>query len=163
MSDEMTSPHSATLTCADGVTPESLSAWRDGLLSADQSAWLAAHTAGCQACAARLRDYDQIGAALRGQVIPRPNADPWPAMRLRLARERRGRLRLPSASRWGGVSALIAAALLVALFAGLLAHQASRRPTPASTATVTRATATPQRRPPPGRRFPATRASMAWR
>ncbi|HET9111294.1 MAG TPA: hypothetical protein VFN78_10755 [Ktedonobacterales bacterium] len=143
MGDEMTPRDSATLACAAGVTPERLSAWRDDLLPSDQAEWLTTHVPGCPACAARLRDYDQIGAALRGQVIPRPEADPWPAMRLRLARERRRGPRLPSTPRWGGVSALIAAALLVALFAGLLAQQASRRPAPGSTATATKATATP--------------------
>ncbi|HZC05189.1 MAG TPA: hypothetical protein VE338_06080 [Ktedonobacterales bacterium] len=148
MSDEMTprdfqkGASGATLTCAAGVTPERLSAWRDGLLPADQAGWMASHATTCPACAARLRDYEQIGAALRGQIIPRSEVDPWPAMRLRLTRQRRRGLRLPTAPRWGGLGALIAAGLLIALFAGLLAQQASRRPTPASTATVARATTT---------------------
>jgi hypothetical protein len=55
----------------------------------------------------------------------------------RIQRERRGR-RVPTLSRWGGLGALAAAALLVALFAGLLAHQAARRPTPGATSTVAR-------------------------
>ena len=130
----------ATLTCAAGVTPERLSAWRDGLLPPDQAAWLAAHSAGCAACSERLRDYDQIGAALRGQVIPISGADPWPAMRQRLARERRG-FRLPGGPARGGLGALVAAALLVALFAGLLAHQATQRPVASLTPTTTTAPA----------------------
>jgi len=127
----------AALACTDGVTPETLSAWRDGLLPADQTQWLAVHAPACPACSARLRDYEQIGAALRGQIIPQSAADPWPAMRQRIEREgRERRERRLSLPRWGGLGALVAAALLVALFAGLLAQQAARRPAPGSTATV---------------------------
>lgn len=140
MSDDRTPREptpSATLACEAGVTPETLSAWRDGLLPADRAQWLAAHAPTCPACSARLRDYEQIGAALRGQIIPQSATDAWPALRLRIereGRERRGRrLSLP---RWGGLGALVAAALLVALFAGLLAQQAARRPAPGATATV---------------------------
>jgi hypothetical protein len=143
MSDDRTPGkpgQSATLACAAGVTPDTLSAWRDGLLPDAQAAWMAMHTPTCPACGARLRDYEQIGAALRGQFIPHSSADPWPAMLRRIERERRGRRRTPTLPRWGGLGALVAAALLVALFAGLLAHQAARRPTPTSTATVERVT-----------------------
>jgi hypothetical protein len=143
MSDDHTPRETApgaTLTCDAGVTPASLSAWRDGLLPADQTQWLAAHAPACPACSARLRDYEQIGVALRGQVIPQSAADPWPAMRRRIEREGRERRerrgRRQSLPRWGGLGALVAAALLVALFAGLLAQQAARRPAPGSTATV---------------------------
>ncbi|MGH2502724.1 MAG: hypothetical protein ACRDID_09445, partial [Ktedonobacterales bacterium] len=145
MSDDRTpreSAQSATLACAAGVTPDTLSAWRDGLLPEAQASWLAAHTPTCPACGARLRDDEQIGAALRGQLIPRSAADPWPAMLRRIERERRGRWRAPTLPRWGGLGALVAAVLLVALFAGLLAHQAARRPTPTSTATVEQTTPT---------------------
>ncbi|HEY7848805.1 MAG TPA: zf-HC2 domain-containing protein, partial [Ktedonobacterales bacterium] len=127
MSDELTPgapPTGATLTCAVGVTPERLSAWRDGLLPADQAEWLATHVAGCPACGARLRDYEQIDAALREQTIPRAAANPWSAMRQRLTTyERRKRRGLPRRAAWGGLGALVAAALLVALFAGLLGRQ----------------------------------------
>jgi hypothetical protein len=137
----------ATLTCAAGITPVRLSAWRDGLLPTHSAEWLATHVASCPACSARLRDYDQIGVALRRQAIPRPAGDPWPAMQRFIARtsERQGRrrLRLPRGSAWGGLGALVAAALLIALFAGLLAHQASLRPTAGATPTLTQATATP--------------------
>ena len=132
----------ATLACHAGVTPEHLSAWRDGLLSPEQAHWLTSHAQGCPACQARLRDYDQIGSALRGQVIPTSAADPWPAMRQRVAGERAGVRRRPfGAPAWGRLGAVVAAALLVALFAGLLARQASQRPTPGVTPTV-RATVT---------------------
>lgn len=143
MSDELTPREpatGATLACAAGIAPERLSAWRDGLLPADEAEWLTVHTTGCSACGARLRDYDQIGAALRGQRIPQPVSDPWAAMQHRLAGERRGR-RLPAPPAWRSLGALVAAALLVALFAGLLAHQATLRPT--ADGTPTQATATP--------------------
>lgn len=133
----------ATLACVAGVTPERLSTWRDGLLSADQAEWLANHTAGCAACRERLRDYDQIGAALRGQIIPVSSVDPWPAMRQLITRERRRLpLRLPNPPTWGRLSAVMAATLLVALFAGLLARQARLRPVTATTPTTANATAT---------------------
>jgi anti-sigma factor RsiW len=109
MSDDRTPrepAQNATLACAAGVTPDTLSAWRDGLLPDAQAAWLAAHTPTCPACGARLRDYEQIGAALRGQIIPRSATDPWPAMLRRIQRERRGRrahaVALGRAGRAGG-------------------------------------------------------------
>ncbi len=132
---------SATLSCAAGVSPETLSAWRDGLLSADEAVRLASHTLTCPACGARLREYDAIGAALREQIIPRSAADPWPAMRRRIEDEDRGRRgRLAALPRWGGLGALVAAALLVALFAGLLAQQATRRPALGATPTIAQTT-----------------------
>lgn len=139
MSDEMTPGGSsgATLACPAGVAPEHLSAWRDGLQPPEQAQWLATHTTGCAACQARLRDYDQIGSALRSQMIPTSRADPWPAMRRLIAGEQpEARLRQSSAPAWSRLGAVVAAALLVALFAGLLARQASQRPTPGVTPTA---------------------------
>lgn len=147
MSDELSPRDTAanvTLTCSARVTPERLSTWRDGLLPTAEAEWLATHTAGCAACRERLRDYDQIGSALRGQLIPRSSADPWLAMRQRIAGERRGVWRLPRAEMpaWGRLGAVMAATLLVALFAGLLARQAGLRPRPATTPTTALSTAT---------------------
>lgn len=148
MSDERTP---ATLVCAAGVEPERLSEWRDGLLPADQAAWLSSHVAGCRACAERLRDYERIGFALREQVIPRPSSDLWPETQRSIALGGRRSLRLGGAPSWGTWGAAAAAVVLVALFAGLLIHQLPHRrgapatsnptatlaPTEAATATAT--------------------------
>lgn len=139
MSDEMRG--GATLVCAANVPPEELSAWRDGLQAPAQAQWLARHVPGCQSCQSRMRDYERIGAALQQQMIPVPSADPWPAMRRRIAAPRRGLalpggLSLSSRALWGRVGAGVAALLLVALFAALLARQASLRPSPTTTPTA---------------------------
>ncbi len=145
MSDEMRRG-GATLVCAANVPPEELSAWRDGLQLPAQAQWLARHVPGCQACQSRMRDYERIGAALQQQMIPVPSADPWPAMRRRIAAPRQrlalpGGLSLSNRALWGRVGAGVAALLLVALFAALLARQASLRPSPTTTPTAA-ATAT---------------------
>ncbi|HEX8995375.1 MAG TPA: zf-HC2 domain-containing protein [Ktedonobacterales bacterium] len=138
---------SATLACASGVTPDRLSALRDGLLPTQQAQELRSHIAGCAACQERMRDYESIGAALRGQIIPVSNTDPWPAMRQAIQRDRQQRrilsLRLPPAPSWGRVSAVIAATLLVALFAGLLARQARLRSDGTTTTSATATSAAP--------------------
>lgn len=135
MSDEMRPGQAATRLCAERVSPEQLSAWRDGLVAPERSAWLATHTARCAACSERLRDYNRIGAALREQVIPHPTADLWPETRRRLM-ERGARRSWTPTPTWGKLGAVIAATLLVALFAGLLARQASLRPGVALTPTT---------------------------
>lgn len=122
-------PRSTTLACPDNVPPELLSAWRDGLLPANQAARMERHTPWCAACAERLRDYDAASSALNTQLIPRPGADLWPGVRAAIEREiyrdaaqgraRRGP-RLPRGLALGGIGAAVAALLLVALFAGLL-------------------------------------------
>lgn len=135
MSDERTP---ATLVCAARVEPEQLSAWRDGLLSEDQAAWLTSHVAGCPACSERLRDYERIGSALRGQMIPQPNGDLWPATQRLIASGGRRRRWWPvGAPSWGTWGAVAAAALLVALFAGLLMRQLPHRHGAPATATPT--------------------------
>ena len=146
-----------TLVCQQGVPPEILSGWRDGLLPPDQAAWLERHAPTCPACGERLRDYDNAASALSGQVIPRPGADLWPSVRAAIERETRGAgnaarrgPRLPRGMALGGVGAGLVALLLVALFAGLLFSRQSGRPTatatPIATLAVTAtiaATATP--------------------
>lgn len=134
----------AILVCQQGVPPELLSGWRDGLLPPDQAAWLERHTPTCPACGERLRDYDAAASALSGQVIPRPSADLWPGVRAAIERETRGMEdgarrapRLPHGLALGGIGAGVVALLLVALFAGLLRSRQTGRPTAAATPTAT--------------------------
>jgi hypothetical protein len=129
-----------TLACPDGVPPEILSAWRDGLLPPDQAAWLARHTPTCLACHERLGDYDAAASALNNQAIPRPGSDLWPAVRDSITRESRGaaqRAHLPRGLALGGIGAGVAALLLVALFAVLLISHLPGRATAGSTPTAT--------------------------
>lgn len=126
-----------TLSCSDDVSPQTLSAWRDGLLPPDQAAWLARHAGACPACRARLADYDAASSALANQPIPYSRADLWPEVRAAIARES-PRLRLPRGVAWGGVGAGVAVLLLVSLFAGLLYSHLSGR----GTTTIAHPTAT---------------------
>lgn len=58
--------------CALGLTPDDLSAWRDGAVDAAATARLTAHIPTCAACRSRLAEYDAIAEALRAIRTPEP-------------------------------------------------------------------------------------------
>lgn len=140
-----------TMPCALGITEETLSALRDGLLDTAEARQLGHHARTCGACQERLRAFDAVGAAVAAQGVPDLQASVWRGLQGRIAQngERRTMRRGPL---YGGLAA-IAAVVLVALFAAVLlnAHGVgpiSGTPTASqsanTTATVTRtATRTP--------------------
>lgn len=134
--------------CALGLSHETLSALRDGLLPAEEREWLRAHSATCAACQGRLADFDLIAAQLRGQSVPVPDEGLWHGVQAAIVSPRRPALRLsnklalplPSKQLWGALGAAAAVLLIVASFARILGSQAARpTTTPAVTTTATAA------------------------
>jgi len=131
--------------CALQITIGTLSAWRDGLVYAEDARRLEQHIRTCHACQARLQSFDQVRLTLRSQRTPNLQAHVWREVRTRIARER-GRSGL--GSRRGpviGGAAAMAAVLVVALFSVVLLSQRGSGTGPmGSTPTVGR---TPTRAP----------------
>lgn len=124
-----------TLTCAEGVTPERLSALRDAALTPAEAERLRAHIATCAACRARLAGYDALAAALRQQRELEPGERIVNGVRARLA-TRRLRLRRPRGI-WAGIATLAPVAAIILLFVYVFSGLAGRaRPATASTPTV---------------------------
>src|SRR5579859_2308042 len=111
-------------TCPLGITDETLSALRDDALPADEAARVRRHAEDCSACMERIAAHARVGAALRAQRLPGPDAALWhdvrgailsrgPAQR---ALRRWWALGQPN---WSGAGP-VAAALIVVLLFGLL-------------------------------------------
>lgn len=136
----------STLACPLGVTEQTLSALRDGLLERVERANLEHHVAGCAACQQRLADFDRVGWTMRSQREPDLRDRVWRGLQRRMegANDAHGG---PSS---GGPSPLrpavaaiaaVAAVLVVALFVVALAGHI--RPGPGSGTTGVLSTATP--------------------
>lgn len=69
---------------ACNVTYEELSAWKAGDLPASKAQRIAAHTAACAACRAKLDMLNEVDLILRSQPAPVPSADALLAARHRL-------------------------------------------------------------------------------
>lgn len=132
--------------CPDGVTSETLSAWRDGGIGVDEAARLEAHMAGCAACQAREGAFANVGALVSGQRIPRADGVDMAAVRAgRSSHRSRGAPGGPRAPQrltravWGGIGAAVAAALLIAAFTQVFArlNHPTTTVTPRATATAT--------------------------
>ncbi|HEU5343437.1 MAG TPA: zf-HC2 domain-containing protein [Ktedonobacterales bacterium] len=133
-----------TLTCAENIAPEQLSALRDDGLPAVEAQRLRAHVVGCPACQARLADYDALATALRQQRELEPGERIVEGVRARLAdapgpsrRRWHGRLRRPSRRLWAGLATLAPVAAIILLFVyvfgGLAGHN---RPATGKTPTI---------------------------
>jgi sugar lactone lactonase YvrE len=99
--------------CAQSISTETLSAWRDDGLPAAEALALAAHTPTCTACQAHLADYDAVARALVRQRELDPADRVLAGVRTGAARQQRRRGR---AQVWGGLGALGSVAALVLLF-----------------------------------------------
>jgi hypothetical protein len=123
--------------CREGITSETLSTWGDDGLSEAEAARLRAHVTDCSACQERLRVYHNVGALVSGQRIP--TAPPVDLAAARAAARRPGRVARTGGrshwprALWGGLGAVVAAALLIAAFSQVFSHL--NRVTPTATAT----------------------------
>ncbi len=114
--------------CALGLSHETLSALRDGLLPAAEQERVRTHIATCAACQALLTDFDMIAAELRGQRVPTLDERLWRGLqaaitnspRVNLPLSNKRTLPLPSKQIWGALGAAAAILLVVAGFARLL-------------------------------------------
>jgi len=76
--------------CPQGISTETLSAWRDATLGASDADFVARHAPTCRACADRLALFDAIEDALRQQRTPAPRASLWGEVYARIADDQRG-------------------------------------------------------------------------
>ncbi|HZC05764.1 MAG TPA: zf-HC2 domain-containing protein [Ktedonobacterales bacterium] len=134
-----------TLTCAENITPERLSALRDDALASAEAQRLRNHIATCAACQARLADYDAMATALRLQRELEPGERIVNGVRARIAAggaATRRRVR-PSRRLWRGVATLAPVAAIILLFVYVFSGLAGRmRPTGSGTPTASVPTAT---------------------
>lgn len=126
-----------TLLCEEHISTETLSAWRDELLSAAEMRRIADHADGCPACRQRLADFEDVARALHRQVELEPDDRILAGVRIRLAERRRPRWpRIAHARAWSGLGALGSVAALLLLFIYVLNSGPGLRPPVASTATL---------------------------
>ena len=115
----MTTPPT-TDRCDLDLTDETLSAWRDELLSQRDIRRIAEHVPTCAACQSRIGDFERIRNALIGQRVPDMQARVWRGLRESIQGDvERGHRRWSRQTAGKGLATL-AAVLLVALFATLL-------------------------------------------
>lgn len=131
-----------TLTCAESIAPERLSALRDGALAPAAAQRLRAHIAECRACQARLADYDSLATALRQQRELEPDERIMNGVRSRLATRTSFRQWRAPQRVWAGIATLIPAAAIILLFVYVFSGLASRGH-PATSQTPTAPTAVP--------------------
>lgn len=120
--------------CPLGLSSETLAAWRDEFLPATEARRIAAHVARCDACRARLADFERLAHPLRAERTPEPDERLWLAIRASLARTpQRARTGWRDAASgmnggggrnrrtWGTLAAVAAVVLLAVGFASLFA------------------------------------------
>lgn len=134
----------ANASCPLAISPATLAAWRDGALSSDESARIATHVTGCEACRQELALYESLDDALRRQPVPRSDGRLWRAVRAGMTSNHRPRNIRRTARNVAGAMGALAAVLLLALgFAQLFQAHGGVTYHPGSTATVVQGTPTP--------------------
>lgn len=123
-----------TLECPANIGEETLSAWRDELLSAQEMTRIREHAPTCQACQQRLADFEIVASALLRQRDIEPGDRILAGVRERAASGHPRRHIQPAVmSRrvWSGVGALAAVAALLLLFVYVFGGIAGRVTNPA--------------------------------
>src|ERR1051326_1012382 len=112
--------------CSLNVSAQTLSAWRDDLLSAAEAEQLNQHLRTCPACQQQLQDFERIAMLLRRQRELDPGAQIWHGVQTRLSRpQRRWAVRPPGRAFFSGLAAAVMLLLVVALFARVLGNWAN--------------------------------------
>jgi len=152
----------ANASCPLSISPATLAAWRDGALPNDESARIAAHISGCEACRREIALYQSLDNALRRQPVPQSDGRLWRAVRAGMTSTHGTRNTRRTVRRVAGATSALAAVLLLALgFAQLFQARGNVTYHPSSTATTVRGTPTPL--PTAGPVSPAVRvASPDW-
>lgn len=114
-------PPSVTDSCVFGLSGETLSAWRDGVLPEAMMERVGAHVTQCAACQSWLASFDVIGRTLRNQRLPEPSPRLWMDVQSAIERHHQRRF-TPPPRVWSGLGALAAALIVVALFAQMLGN-----------------------------------------
>jgi hypothetical protein len=126
-----------TLECPANVGEETLSAWRDDLLSPQEMARIREHAPTCQACQQRLADFEMVASALLRQRDIEPGDHVLAGVRQRVAGgrhlrhvRRRSQPAMMTRRVWSGIAALAAVAALVLLFVYVFGGIAGRSTVP---------------------------------
>jgi YVTN family beta-propeller protein len=128
--------------CALGVTVQTLSAWRDQALPAQEQERMRVHIAGCASCQRRLAQYDAVARALKTLPTPEPVGGFGRNPRLmehspeRILRWSRLRLRNGPPISLNSLAAILIIALLAGLFALFAPGRNSGPTTPPAIATI---------------------------
>ncbi|HEY7343889.1 MAG TPA: zf-HC2 domain-containing protein [Ktedonobacterales bacterium] len=134
----------ANASCPLGISPTTIAAWRDGALASDESARIAAHVSGCEACRREIALYESLDDALRRLPVPESDGRLWRAVRAGITSARGPRNTRRTVRRVAGATSALAAVLLLALgFAQLFQARGNVTFHPGATATVVRGTPTP--------------------
>jgi hypothetical protein len=117
--------------CEHGIPARTLSAWRDGELSASDAMRIGAHVAGCAASQARLANYDTLVQTMRAQRAPVADERLWRAVHARISRNNQTPAGTPlpttnTPRRLLGSLAAVAAVLALTLGAALLLSSGPR-------------------------------------
>lgn len=125
-----------TLTCAEDIALDRLSALRDEALPARETDRLRAHIAECAACRARLADFDTLAGALHAQRELDPGDRVLDGVHVRLAGQSRpARSWRGGRGVWARLAALAPVAALILLFVYVFAG-AARHPIAHTTPTA---------------------------
>ena len=139
MNDNKTS---SAAVCTLGLERKKLSAWRDRALSDADTRLLDAHVGQCEACLARLAEYEALAQALRGDRPPHPDERLWAGVSgafTRMSAVEQRSLLQPNQSRRHALEWLSAVAAVVLITVGFVQifAQHSTHPTSRLTATPT--------------------------
>jgi hypothetical protein len=134
----------ANASCPLNISPATIAAWRDGALPSDESARIAAHVSGCEACRREIALYESLDNALRRLPVPQSDGRLWRAVRAGMTSTRAPRNTRRTVRRVAGATSALAAVLLLALgFAQLFQARGNVTFHPGATATVVQGTPTP--------------------
>jgi hypothetical protein len=103
-------------TCTLGITPETLSSWRDNHLPATEKARISRHIPDCDACRGTLTQFDVVAHTLWRQGDLDPGNRVWRGVQSQIARGGARRAGF-AAYAWRGAGATLAVLLVVTLFA----------------------------------------------
>ncbi|HEX5439459.1 MAG TPA: zf-HC2 domain-containing protein, partial [Ktedonobacterales bacterium] len=134
----------ANTSCPLSISPATIAAWRDGALPSDESARIATHVSGCEACRRAIALYESLDEALRRQPAPQSDGRLWQAVRAGMTSAHGPRNTRRTVRRVAGATSALAAVLLLALgFAQIFQARGNVTFHPRSTATVVQGTPTP--------------------
>ncbi len=101
--------------CALGISPETLSSWRDNHLPAPEKARISRHISDCDACRGTLTQFEIVAHTLVRQGELDPGNRVWRGVQAHIARSAPRRAGFPAYA-WRGAGATLAVLLVVALF-----------------------------------------------
>jgi anti-sigma factor RsiW len=134
----------ANASCPLAIAPATIAAWRDGALPGDESARIAAHVSGCEACRREIALYESLDDTLRRQPVPQSDGSLWRAVRAGMDNTHRPRNTRWTVRRVAGAATALAAVLLLALgFAQIFQARGNVIYHPSSTTTSVQGTPTP--------------------